>query len=148
MSCKRLGISTILKPLRRLSLRQALSGERKTPLIAVTVPVVPLANKPSGLRILLAEDNFVNQRLISRILEKMDHRVVVAGDGALALSLLSEQPFDLIAMDMQMPIMDGLETTQKIRLKEKGTLQHMPIVAITANAFDDDRRRPAWTVMW
>jgi len=95
----------------------------------------------AGLRILLAEDNMVNQRLISRILEKMGHTVVVANDGAAALSILSQQQFDLIAMDMQMPLMDGLEATQKIRLTELGTGRHMPIVAITANAFDDDRRK-------
>jgi two-component system sensor histidine kinase/response regulator len=95
----------------------------------------------AGLRILLAEDNMVNQRLISRILEKMGHTVVVANDGAAALGILSQQQFDLIAMDMQMPLMDGLEATQKIRLTELGTGRHMPIVAITANAFDDDRRK-------
>jgi PAS domain S-box-containing protein len=140
--CKRLGISTILKPVRRLPLHQALGGERRTPLIGAAASVVTGNRTPAaGLRILLAEDNAVNQRLISRILEKMGHLVVVANDGAIALSLLSQQEFDLIAMDMQMPIMDGIETTQKIRLKEKGTLQHMPIMAITANAFGDDRQR-------
>ena len=140
--CKRLGIFTLLKPVRRLTLHQALGGERRTPLVGAVAPVVAVNRPPdTRLRILLAEDNAVNQRLISRILEKMGHLVVVAGDGSTALSLLSQQDFDLIAMDMQMPIMDGIETTQKIRLKEKGTLQHMPIMAITANAFDDDRRR-------
>jgi CheY-like chemotaxis protein len=93
------------------------------------------------LRILLAEDNVVNQRLISRILEKMGHTVVLASDGAAALKVLSQQEFDLIGMDMQMPVMDGLEATHKIRLSEAGTLRHLPIVAITANAFDDDRRK-------
>jgi CheY-like chemotaxis protein len=53
----------------------------------------------------------------------------------------SQQEFDLIAMDMHMPVMDGLEATQKIRLTESGTARHIPIVAITANAFDDDRRK-------
>lgn len=65
------------------------------------------------LRILLAEDNVVNQRLISRILEKMGHTVMVANDGAAALVMLSQQDFDLVAMDMQMPMMDGLEATRK-----------------------------------
>jgi CheY-like chemotaxis protein len=54
---------------------------------------------------------------------------------------LEQQEFDLIAMDMQMPVMDGIEATQKIRLNELGSARHMPIIAITANAFDDDRRK-------
>jgi CheY-like chemotaxis protein len=78
---------------------------------------------------------------ISRILEKMGHTVVVTNDGAAALPMLSQQQFDLVAMDMQMPVMDGLEATQKIRLNEIGTPRHPPIIAITANAFDDDRRK-------
>jgi CheY-like chemotaxis protein len=83
----------------------------------------------------------VNQRLISKILEKMGHAVVVVNDGAAALHTLEQQEFDLIAMDMQMPVMDGIEATQKIRLNELGSARHMPIIAITANAFDDDRRK-------
>jgi hypothetical protein len=71
----------------------------------------------------------------------MGHTVVVTNDGAAALTMLSQQQFDLVAMDMQMPVMDELEATQKIRLSELGTARHMPIIAITANAFDDDRRK-------
>ena len=96
---------------------------------------------PVELSILLAEDNVVNQRLISRILEKMGHSVMVANDGAAALVMLAQRDFDLVAVDMQMPIMDGVEATRKIRLNELGTARHMPIVAITANAFEDDRRK-------
>jgi PAS domain S-box-containing protein len=140
--CKRMGISTILKPIRRAALVQALFGEQPIPATEPISAVLTAGNsKTDVLRILLAEDNVVNQHLISRILQKMGHLVVVASDGAKALNLMSEQNFDLIAMDMQMPIMDGIETTQRIRRKEKGTPQHMPIMAITANAFDDDRRR-------
>jgi two-component system sensor histidine kinase/response regulator len=65
--------------------------------------------------------------------------------------MLSQQQFDLVAMDMQMLVMDGLEATQKIRRNELGTVRHMPIIAITANAFDDDRRKcfeAAWTATW
>jgi len=93
------------------------------------------------LRILLVEDNLVNQRLTARLLEKMGHVVTIAEDGQIALQILSEQEFDLVAMDMQMPIMDGLETTEKIRASEKTTGRHLPIVAMTANAFEEDRRR-------
>jgi CheY-like chemotaxis protein len=65
------------------------------------------------LSILLAEDNVVNQRLISRVLEKMGHSVMVANDGAAALVMLAQRDFDLVAMDMQMPIMNGVEATRK-----------------------------------
>ena len=142
---KRLGILTILKPLRRLSLWEVLRSQKAGPLTtSTTVSFSTTAMQTPaavGLRILLAEDNTVNQRLISRILEKMGHTVVVTNDGAAALTMLSQQPFDLVAMDMQMPVMDGLEATQKIRLSELGTPRHMPIIAITANAFADDRRK-------
>lgn len=143
--CKRLGVFTILKPLRRHGLREALQSEDAMTIIGSTgAPSFTVTDEvlnSARLRILLAEDNVVNQRLISRILEKMGHTVVVASDGAAALKVLSQQEFDLIAMDMQMPVMDGLEATHKIRLSEVGTARHLPIVAITANAFDDDRRK-------
>jgi PAS domain S-box-containing protein len=143
--CKRLGIRTILKPLRRLPLWEVLhsqnAGLLTTSSAAASSTAIYKTAGASRLRILLAEDNIVNQRLISRILEKMGHTVVVANDGAAALTVLSQQQFDLVAMDMQMPVMDGLEATQKIRLSELGTARHLPIIAITANAFDDDRRK-------
>ena len=143
--CKRLGIRTILKPLRRLPLWEVLhsqnAGLLTTSSAAASSTAIDETAGASRLRILLAEDNTVNQRLISRILEKMGHTVVVASDGAAALHTLSHQQFDLVAMDMQMPVMDGLEATQKIRLNELGTARHIPIIAITANAFDDDRRK-------
>jgi two-component system, sensor histidine kinase and response regulator len=143
--CKRLGILTLLKPLRRLPLWEILRREKaitlSTSIAAASSTAIDKNEGASGLRILRAEDNTVNQRLISRILEKMGHTVVVANDGAAALQILSQQQFDLVAMDMQMPVMDGLEATQKIRLNELGTACHIPIIAITANAFDDDRRK-------
>jgi two-component system sensor histidine kinase/response regulator len=141
--CKRLGLFTLLKPLRRLPLREVLLRQKAMVLATSSGNRSSTATEKSagGLRILLAEYNNLNQRLISRILQKMGHPVVVANDGAAALGVLSQQEFDLVAMDMQMPVMDGLEATQKIRLNETGTLRHIPIVAITANAFDDDRRK-------
>jgi CheY-like chemotaxis protein len=90
---------------------------------------------------LLAEDNVVNQRLTSRLLEKMGHVVTIADNGQLALQRFSEQEFDLVAMDMQMPIMDGLEATEKIRASEKKSGKHVAIVAMTANAYEEDRER-------
>lgn len=139
--CERLGIMTISKPIRRLALHQALGGERRATLVRESAIVSEYAAPSAGLRILLVEDNAINRHLISRILEKMGHSVAVAGDGRGALALLSQQEFDLIAMDMQMPVMDGIEATRILRRQELGTLRHMPIIAITANAFDEDRRK-------
>jgi hypothetical protein len=93
--CKRLGILTLLKPLRRLPLWEILRRGKSIPLstsiAAASSTATDKAAGASGLRILLAEDNIVNQRLISRILEKMGHTVVVANDGAAALEILSQQ---------------------------------------------------------
>ncbi len=94
-----------------------------------------------SLRILVADDNLVNQRLISRLLEKMGHQVVVASDGMAVLRILGQREVDFIAMDMQMPILDGVETTRKIRAMEIGAGGHVPIMAMTANAFEEDRRK-------
>jgi len=116
--CKRLGILTIIKPLHRLPLWQVLHSQKAGPLTtSPTVSSSTTAEKTPGavgLRILLAENNTVNQQLISRILEKLGHTAVVTNDGAAALTMSSQQQFDLVAMDMQMPVMDGLEATQKI----------------------------------
>jgi two-component system, sensor histidine kinase and response regulator len=139
--CKLLGISIIMKPLRRQALLQVLGEERRVSPIRPSSAPPDFSNPDAGLRILLAEDNIVNQRLLCRILEKMGHRVVVAEDGSIALRRLADDEFDVIIMDMQMPVMDGIKTTEEIRLQERATGQHIPIMAITANAFDDDRRR-------
>jgi len=93
------------------------------------------------LRILVAEDNLVNQRLISRLLEKMGHQVLVASDGMAVLRILEQHEVDFIAMDMQMPVLDGVETTRKIRAIERNAGGHVPIMAMTANAFEEDRRK-------
>ena len=140
IECKRLGITTILKPIRRSALKLLFESGPDESVHALQPKAE--TQKPAGavLHVLLAEDNLVNQRLMSGILQKMGHTVVTANDGSEALSLLSNQPFDFIAMDMQMPVMDGLETTRKIRILEKNG-RHIPIMAITANAFEDDRRR-------
>jgi PAS domain S-box-containing protein len=139
-----LGIATILKPIRRAALFEALGGHKGGPAVKLKAGAIATDATPiTQLRILLAEDNIVNQRLLSRILEKMGHEVTLAADGVQALALWSRQSFDLIAMDMQMPGVDGIEATRKIRADEVKTHQHIPIIAITANAFDDDRRHCA-----
>ena len=94
-----------------------------------------------GLRILLAEDNRVNQTLAMRLLAKRGHTVVIAGNGHEALVKLGQESFDLVLMDVQMPEMDGFETTAVIRAREKETGAHIPIVAMTARAMSGDREK-------
>ena len=100
------------------------------------------ASRPAPkLRILLAEDNVVNQRLAQRMLEKAGHTVIIAGNGLRALQLLDSQEFDVILMDVQMPEMDGLEATRRIRETEKTSGCHIPVIAMTAHAMVGDRER-------
>jgi signal transduction histidine kinase/DNA-binding response OmpR family regulator len=107
------------------------------------VPVRPSANGvsplPPGLRVLLAEDNVVNQRLAVRLLEKEGHRVHVVDNGAAAVEAVARESFDLVLMDVQMPVMGGFEATDAIRAREADTGEHIPIVAMTANAMVGDR---------
>ena len=110
------------------------------------VPARPVRNRapareepaPSPpLNILMAEDNPVNQLVTSRLLAKRGHRVTVVPDGSAALALLAESRFDLVLMDVRMPVMDGLEATRAIRAGENAG-RHLPIVALTAHAMSGD----------
>ena len=92
-----------------------------------------------GIRILLVEDNPVNQRLAIRLLEKQQHQVTLAENGLVAVQKFEAETFDVILMDMQMPIMDGLTATQRIRAFETYLGGHIPIIAMTANAMQGDR---------
>jgi len=94
-----------------------------------------------SLRILLAEDNLVNQKLAIRLLQKRGHSVVTASNGKEALAALERERFDLVLMDVQMPEMNGFEATALIREKERTTGRRMPIVALTAHAMKGDRER-------
>jgi PAS domain S-box-containing protein len=93
------------------------------------------------LRVLLAEDSHVNQRLAVRILEKQGHSVRVAHNGREAVEAAGREPFDLVLMDVQMPELGGFEATALIREREKGTGRRVPIIALTAHAMKGDRER-------
>jgi CheY-like chemotaxis protein len=90
-------------------------------------------------RILLVEDNAINQLVTASMLESEGFVVVVAGDGVEALTRLRHESFDAILMDVQMPLMDGLAATRAIRQQERETGKHVPIIALTANVFAADR---------
>jgi two-component system sensor histidine kinase/response regulator len=143
--CRQLGILAYLfKPVRKRELMTAiLAALGQSAGVSATAPVVKAAQpvQVKGLRILLAEDNRVNQIVATRMAEKMGHSVVVADNGQIALLLLATQPFDLVLMDVQMPEMDGLTAARKIRESEQSTPFHLPIIAMTAHAMKGDRER-------
>jgi CheY-like chemotaxis protein len=100
------------------------------------------AAKPLGsLLILVAEDNPVNQLVLCRTLEKLGHTTVVAWDGHEVLAMMRDKVFDLVLMDIQMPEMDGIEATRRIRAGEGPWNAEIPIVAVTAHAMKGDRER-------
>ena len=101
----------------------------------------PLAPASKPRRVLVAEDNMVNQKLAKRILEKMGCYVDVVANGIEAVQAAAQLPYDLVLMDMQMPEMDGLEAAATIRTNEQGTGRHLPIIALTANAMEGDREQ-------
>jgi signal transduction histidine kinase/CheY-like chemotaxis protein len=142
--CRELGINAYLpKPIRRSDLLEAIKmalgsqqrSEKSSPVITRHL----LRESRRQLKILLAEDNAVNQMLAVRLLAKRGHTVTVAQTGKLALKAFLAQLFDLVLMDVQMPEMDGLETTIAIRQHEKETGKHIPIIAMTAHAMVGDR---------
>jgi CheY-like chemotaxis protein len=143
--CRELGLAAYLyKPIRKQELLSSILlalGQPKT--ISQSATVTPLAPPAlsRGLRILLAEDNRVNQAVAVRMVEKMGHSPVVANNGREALLLLAAKSFDLVLMDVQMPEMDGLKATAMIREKERQTQVHIPIIAMTAHAMKEDRER-------
>ncbi len=145
--CRQLGVASyLLKPIKQSDLLDAI----KTVLTPFSVPyavgrhksssatTVALKTRPK-LRILLAEDNRVNQMLAVALLQKEGHSVEVAIDGREALAKLDTHEFDLVLMDVQMPEMDGIEATAIIRQKERTSGKHIPIIALTAHAMKGDR---------
>jgi CheY-like chemotaxis protein len=145
--CRELGISAYLtKPIMQAYLLDAITTilgrvEPET----VETPLVTrhtLRGSQRSLRILLAEDNPVNQKIIVRMLEKLGHAVIVVENGKESIAAIASQgkrPFDLVLMDVQMPEMDGFEATAFIREREKSSGGHIPIIALTAHAMEGDR---------
>ena len=147
--CAELGISAyLLKPVRQAELREAVTRVLNTKHRGAT-PMVTRYNlhndheppRRRSLNLLLAEDNAVNQKLAVKLLEKRGHRVTLAGNGKEALAALIRSDFDLVLMDVQMPVMDGLEATSQLRLQERSNGKHQPVVAMTALAMKGDRER-------
>ena len=95
----------------------------------------------ASCRILLVEDNAVNRTIAMKLLEKRGHVVIAVENGALAVDLTARERFDVVLMDIQMPVMDGLTATATIRERELGTGAHVPIIAVTAHALEEDRAR-------
>jgi len=150
--CRDLGVSTyVVKPVTPSELWDAMMMALGKEGLATQVTAKieqgqngegsPISAAGRRRRILLAEDNPVNQLLAVRLLEKEGHSVSVAGTGLQALAALEQEPFDLILMDVQMPEMDGFEATAAIRKQEQVSGRHIPIVALTAHAIKGDRER-------
>ncbi|MBY0229198.1 MAG: response regulator, partial [Gemmataceae bacterium] len=143
--CRELGVkASILKPLKQSELLDTIlgvvsagAGRKARP---SAMPESSMASLPP-LRVLLAEDNEVNQHFAMRVLQRAGHSAVVAANGRLALGALEKQEFDLVLMDLQMPEMGGFEATAAIREKEAREGGHLPILALTAHAMKGDRER-------
>jgi two-component system sensor histidine kinase/response regulator len=137
--------ASIMKPIRQSNLLHALRRilgllpQDQNTDQRVTPEPPTRCNEP--LKILLAEDNTINQMVVVRMLEKQGHKVVVAGNGREAIAASDKQQFDLIVMDAQMPELDGFEAAALIREREKATGKHIPILAMTAHALKGDRER-------
>jgi two-component system sensor histidine kinase/response regulator len=146
MRCRELGVAAYLtKPVRQSELLDAIltalgtrtRGDAPDSLVTRH----SLRENRGHLRILLVEDNAVNQLVALRLLEKSGHVVTVAANGRKALEALENETYDVVLMDVQMPEMDGWEATRAIREKEKTTGGHIPIVAMTAHAMKGDEER-------
>jgi two-component system sensor histidine kinase/response regulator len=141
---RQIGIAAfLLKPIRPLELLSAILTVlgQAPPENAPSVRRISYREASRKLWILIAEDNPVNQKVVVRMLEKMGHLPTVAPNGREALTRLENGNFDLVFMDVQMPEMDGLVATRKIREHEKGTGSHVPIIAMTAHALSEDKER-------
>jgi two-component system sensor histidine kinase/response regulator len=145
--CAELGISAyLLKPVRRSELREAIERALRTrargaPTKTTTLHPVRDTTSKKKLRVLLAEDNPVNQTMVVRMLEKRGHEVTLIPDGRQTLAALENAAYDLLLMDVQMPEMDGFEATRLLRKNEEITGRHQLVIAMTALAMKGDRER-------
>jgi CheY-like chemotaxis protein len=144
--CRELGLAVyLIKPIQQAELQrtivEALGFSFETPRRSADPTGGVVSRETKGKRILLAEDNSVNQKVAVRMLNKLGHTVVVANNGKEALVALQTESFDLAFMDVQMPEMGGFEATDKIRQSEKDSGRHLPIIAMTAHAMKGDCER-------
>jgi PAS domain S-box-containing protein len=144
--CRELGLSAYLtKPVKQSLLLEAILLALGTPSEkSADVDLITrhsLVEAGARFKILLAEDNVINQKLAVRILQNRGHRVIVAGNGEEALAAIEKNLFDIVLMDIQMPKMDGFQATREIRRRERETGDHLPIVAMTAHAMSGDREK-------
>jgi two-component system, sensor histidine kinase and response regulator len=136
------GAIELLKPVRRWRLVSALRtafGLAAPVRVRQSRPIASAASRTLGLRVLVAEDNLINQEVTMGMLADLGCSAQCAADGAQALAALDREDFDLILMDCQMPVMDGFEATRLIRERERGGAARIPIIALTANASAEDR---------
>ncbi len=141
--CERLRVTAhVAKPVKQSDLLEAITSSlsRVRGTERAVVSAMDGAPPLPRLRILLAEDSIMNQKLALGLLGA-DHDVTVATDGRQAVNLVEQETFDVVLMDVQMPVMDGLEATRLIRAQERSTDRHVPIVAMTAHAMKGDRER-------
>jgi CheY-like chemotaxis protein len=134
-----------VKPIRQSELLNAIIAalDQRSLCTATTATgkIAALGRAPRPLRVLLAEDGLVNQKLAVRLLEKRGHLVQTAANGRLALETLQRAEFDAVLMDVEMPEMDGVEATAAIRNEERRTGRHIPVIAMTAHAMRGDREK-------
>jgi two-component system, sensor histidine kinase and response regulator len=143
--CRQLAVASYLtKPVQPSQLLDAILAALSIPPDSPKTSPAPhdlAEDNAPRLKVLLAEDNAVNRKLATTLLEKRGHTVVVTENGRDALDALERESVDLVLMDVQMPVMDGLEATRIIREKEQSTGGHLPIIALTAHAMKGDRER-------
>jgi CheY-like chemotaxis protein len=139
---RRHSITSITKPVKHSDLLDAImSAVGGVPAGRAPVERKERGRRARALRVLLAEDNAVNQKLVVGMLAEEGHEVVVVGNGREAVAAVERDAFDVVLMDVQMPEMSGLEATEAIRRAERDSTRHVPIVAMTAHAMKGDRER-------
>jgi signal transduction histidine kinase/DNA-binding response OmpR family regulator len=141
--CRELGLSAyLIKPVTRRELRTSIERILSKTDRADNARVRPHPAAPTrSLRVLVAEDNVVNQKLAVALLEKLGHHVTIAPEGATAVKRVQDEAYDLVFMDVQMPHMSGYDATRAIRASESSAGRRIPIVAMTARATKGDRER-------